>query len=74
MPADDRSKIPLERHAHAIAAMDSNEAATIGVSEVNLCMPTGLIDPIYPEAGRAQRGDGVSKRRAHQPLPPNKLS
>jgi hypothetical protein len=74
MPADDRSKISLKRRAHAIAAMDSNEAATIGINKVHLCMPTGLINPIYPEAGRAQRGDGVSKRCAHQPLPPNKLS
>ena len=53
MPADDRSKIFLKRCAHTIAAMDSNETATIGIDEVHLCMPTGLINPIYPEAGRA---------------------
>ena len=33
--------------------MDSNEATTIGIGEVHFCVPTGLINPIYPEAGRA---------------------
>jgi hypothetical protein len=65
MLADDRSEIPLKRHTHAIAAMNSNEATTIGINEVHLCVPTGLVNPIYFETGRAQRGDGVSKRRAH---------
>jgi hypothetical protein len=53
MPADDRSKVPLKRHAHAIAAMNSNEAATIGIDKVHLGMPTSLINSVDPEAGRA---------------------
>jgi hypothetical protein len=53
MLADDRSEVPLKRYAHAIAAMDPDKTAAVGVGKVNLGVPTGLINPIYPEAGCA---------------------
>jgi hypothetical protein len=43
----------------------ANKATAVGVKEVNLGMPTSLIDLVDLKAGRAQRSDGVSKRRAH---------
>jgi hypothetical protein len=45
--------------------MHANEPATIGVEEVNLGMPAGLVDSVHLKAGRTQHSDGVSERRAH---------
>jgi hypothetical protein len=53
MLSDDRSEVSFKCRAHAIAAVNPNEAAAIGVKEVNLGVPAGLIDPIDLEAGRA---------------------
>jgi hypothetical protein len=48
MLSNDRSQVSFERHAHAIAAMDANEAATV---EVNLGVPAGLVNPVHLKAG-----------------------
>src|SRR5262249_6993187 len=69
MLADNRSEVPLKHHTHAITAVYADDPATVGVEEMNLGMPTGLIDLIHLETGGTQRGDGVSKWRAHQALP-----
>jgi hypothetical protein len=53
MLADDRSEVSLKRHAHATAAMDADEPAAVSVEEMNLGMPTGLMDSIHLEAGCA---------------------
>lgn len=45
--------------------MHADEAATVGIEEVDLCVPAGLVDSVYLKAGRAKRADGVSKRCAH---------
>jgi len=65
MFSDDRSKVSLERHAHAIAAMDTDETAAVGVVEVNLGVPAGLVNSVHLKAGRAQASNGESQRRAH---------
>jgi len=49
MLPNNRSQISLKRGAHAIAAVDANEAVTV---EMHFGMPTGLIDAIDLEAGR----------------------
>jgi hypothetical protein len=69
MLADNRSEVSLKRHTHAIAAVYADEPAAISVEEMNLGMPTGLIDLVHLKTGCTQRGDGVSERRAHQALP-----
>jgi hypothetical protein len=65
MFANDRAEISLERCTHAITTMNTDETATIGIVEVNFRVPTGLINLIDPEAGCAQRNDGVAKWCAH---------
>jgi len=49
MLPDNRSQISLERRVHTIAAVDANEAIAV---EVNLGMPTGLIDAVHLKTGR----------------------
>jgi hypothetical protein len=68
--SDDRSQISFERPGYAVAAVNADEAAAIGVEEVNLSMPAGLPDLVNLEAGRAKHGDSVSERRAHQTVLP----
>jgi hypothetical protein len=63
--SDRRSQAFLKSCTHTITAMNPNEAAAIGVEEVNLSMPTSLMDPIDLKAGGAQRSNGVAERRAH---------
>jgi hypothetical protein len=46
MPSDDRSQIPLERCRHAVAAVNADKTAAVGIEEVNLGVPTGLIDAV----------------------------
>jgi hypothetical protein len=67
MLSDDRSQVSFERHAHAIAAMNTDETATIGVIEVNLGVPAGLVNAVHLKASRAQNSESVSKRPAHRP-------
>jgi hypothetical protein len=68
MLSDDRSQVSFERHAHAIAAMDTDETATVGIVEMNLGVPASLVNSVHLKAGRAQAGNGESQRRAHQSL------
>jgi hypothetical protein len=49
MLPNNRSQTSLERCAHAIAAVDANEAVAV---EMHLGMPTGLIDAVHLEASR----------------------
>jgi hypothetical protein len=46
--------------------MHTDEAATIGIEEVSFSVPASLPDLVNLEASRAQRGDSVAERRAHQ--------
>ena len=64
MLSDDRSQVSFERHAYAIAAMDSDETITV---EVNLGVPASLVNAIHLKASRAQNSESVSKRPAHRP-------
>jgi hypothetical protein len=57
MFSDDRPEVSFKHRIHAIAAVDANEAVAV---EMHLGMPTGLIDAVHLEAGRAQGDDGVS--------------
>jgi hypothetical protein len=65
MFSDDRSQILLERCCHAVAAVNADKAAAVGIEEVDLGMLASLTDAIDLKTGRAQRDDGVSERRAH---------
>jgi hypothetical protein len=65
MLADDRSQISFERHGYAVAAVYADEAAAVGVDEVDFSVPASLPDLVNFETGRAQHSDGVAKRRAH---------
>jgi hypothetical protein len=49
MLSNDRSEISFKRSAHAIAAMDADEAATV---EVNLGVSASLMNPVHLETGR----------------------
>jgi hypothetical protein len=53
-----------------IAPGQSDEAAVL---KVNFGVLAGLIDSIHLEASLAQNNKSVSKRPAHQPLPPFSL-
>jgi hypothetical protein len=49
MLPNNRSQISLKRCAHAIAAVNANEAAAV---EMHLGVSPGLIDAVHLEAGR----------------------
>jgi hypothetical protein len=68
MLSNDRSETSFELWAHAVAAVDANDAAAISVSEMNFGVPTGLINLTYLEASRPKRADSMSKRSAHHTL------
>jgi hypothetical protein len=60
MFSDDRPEVSFKHRLHAIAAVDSNEAATVAVVEMHFSVPAGLMNSIHLETDRTQGDDGVS--------------
>ena len=69
MLSNDCSETSFELWAHAVAAVDANDAAAISVSEMNFGVPTGLINLTYLESRptEAHRQHVEAGRASHPP-------